>query len=312
LCANNGNNNCIHSSDFSDKGANIVAVYFKPPSTKTEMVENGTETVPIEMNWPPNDHPVIVGINKKLDLYRRGSNDKDHLNNFICANYQIYLMSFAFGYADYDPTKINSEVTKIFINPNVEPGGKPNRRKKITFETFGLTLNGKGNIVNSAGTKYRWLVPNNGADGCSIDLKYPMRGCVTYDNLKSISNCTKTVPKFEEKITPIPGELVFNPKKDSSGKHVPGNDAEGIVYRLNKTSNSNIKIDSQDQTLIFSTGNITNKIYAADKNNIEPLNKPAEIIISDTKRGVGKNAKKVCINVLGATKIVSGDKDCAF
>jgi|GEM_PF-5864309 len=113
----------------------------------------------------------------------------------------------------------------------------------------------------------------------------------------TIKVITKKIPIYEE--VQIAASLKFNPNN------------EDPIYKFNKTDPL-ITVTSVNNTIIFMPQNIIHNIDKNDSNKSNLLATGTEIIISDNKRGIGKHSKKICINVLGLTKVIKGDQTCEF
>jgi len=348
LCANNGNNNCIHGEKWSESGANLLTIAFTEEGVQTIKVP-GPIVYRIEVIEIPNpaaaggtnQNPYVVDSNdpvvrallrmvlgsKKTSVPKRGAISNDVAVQ--CRDVNCALAGYAAGYLKWT-------------------GGTPG----YFVDTTKFVSTGKGKLVK---TKERynpplyWIdevmhvtetwVPATPGQGVTIKVwdgdneDEVLNGGhfygICFTEWKDLNHYTtgqpaappatikKTIVHKEqtyiEQQVPVPPRLVFNPKKDSNNNIVDGDDEEGIVYRFNEVEKkTKVEVNSTAKTLIFLQNNTLNKIDETDSNKLKLAQDGAVITVSDTVRGIGKHSKKICLNVLGKVEVVNGDKDCIF
>jgi len=347
ICASNGSNNCTHNEDFSAKGANLLLTYFKPHHTKVDVEEKGTKIVevPIKHNITvrrdddafkrlysnlSEDFMREVNIfSNRCGFHLDADTNKEKLRQTlkyfeVLNNHSHYILGYLFGYLDFDKNCNIRKITykdykKCFIDNGkgkiVESTNKDRIKKGNVFKE----AKDYNEISNESPKDFidEWQDLSSGMTTRDYMSRNSFTPCATHETLlKAINVPQVTIKKeekiIEEKITKIPGKLVFNPKKDVNGNYIPSDDKEGVMHRLNALQKNNIQITSKDKTLIFQPENIVSTISKTDNNNVEHLVNGAVIEISDTKRGIGKKSKKICLNVLGTTKVIQGDQTCEF
>jgi len=271
---------------------------------------------------------------------RRYGNHQSYLDNYNqCESNLLSLTHYILGYMDYDHSQPIAQGTYYGFRVNAlgsrETRGDIKRNKYTKVNHYPFIANDKTSKVITASQHANpvGIIPkhNAGDDLCSASFvtfqNYCRQGAQSissaelYKVIKDDVYCpTITENVYDWVDIPVPGKLVFNPVQDEKGKFVknasgdytPSDDNEGIMHRLNALRKSNIKVDSKEQTLIFHPNNVTARVYTANNNEIEYLTNGAVIEISDTKRGIGKKSKKICLNVLGTTKVIQGDQTCEF
>jgi len=335
VCASNGNNNCIHNEDFAVKGANLLSVHFEPPKTyfENEQVNTGNKVVKKSIKNNPN--AAVPRFNTSDPFVQQLTNEAykwDRPINLI-KKYTL-IIGYILGYVDLDKSKGGDIFNQLVPNGKgylrieeadgrEKPIDYPSKSRSWGDNFFIHWQPAAGKIGGNNSGIRRFVV------GCGIpkyirdkDIKNSKCKCdknscsamsINIDHLLEDEIITKKVEKKTD------GKLVFNPKRDANGKlikdgdnYVASEDVAGIIHRLHELKKSKININSIEQTLIFSPDSITSRIYSADINQIKPVINGAAIQIADTKRGVGKHSRQVCMNVLGLITIIDGTQECKF
>jgi len=344
ICADNLKNNCLHTENWSETGANLLGFAFTKEGTRVEKTQGPDEEYEEEIQVPadPNNttvtNPYVVDSNdpvvksllrmvrgsKKTSAPKRGSISNDVA--IQCRDVNRALAGYAAGYLKYtggspsfypDLSKFVSTgkgkltKTKERYNPPLYWGDEVMHVTETWESTDGKGIkikvwdgDNEDELLN--GGHFYGMCFTEWKDLDSYTSNKP-------DPPKFITKkVKKTRPTYITKTVQIPAKLVFNPIKDATNNWIDGEEKEGIIHRFSEIQKSNIEINSAAQTLIFLSNNSVNKISPSDANKIEPITSGAVITVSDAKRGISAKSKQICINVFGSTTVINGNEECKF